>query len=306
MPMSNNTFEDYKNAIKAKYREEADGEFSNYLSSPTTANLRKLCIKRFESNTNNEDLNGFKSFFDFPFDGEKKNLFGDDEMNKLEAVKRFFLGKTENPADDTIQLAAILVDLKPRPFREFRKQIDEEDLQIFDELKDTNISNEKVSKEIKIEIPDRLDEKAAQIQESKSIKSERSQATLNLKPKSKIARYIAIIFVLLGLGTIIHIALKKHCMQWSGDHFEEVSCDFKTEGIGTFTVLEPYDERVINLRKIKVCDTTAFFKNGKAVIWYSKIGDSVEFFNTHGTHPETGRGLKPITHYIINKYVVNH
>lgn len=44
-------------------------------------------------------------------------------------------------------------------------------------------------------------------------------------------------------------------------------------------------------------------KNEKAIIWYSKVGDSIEFFNTHGMHPETGRALRPITSYIINKYV---
>lgn len=92
-------------------------------------------------------------------------------------------------------------------------------------------------------------------------------------------------------------------MQWSGDHYEEVSCDLEIQGIGTYISVEPLDERVIHLKKIKVSDTTTFFKNGEAVIWYAKVEEGVEFFNSHGMHPENNKPLKPVTQYIIDKYV---
>ncbi|WP_073484664.1 MULTISPECIES: hypothetical protein [unclassified Flavobacterium] len=339
--MSNYTFEDYKKAIKAKYEEEVEGEHSNNLSSPTTANLRKLCVKRFKSNNNKDDLSAFESFFDVPFDKDKKNLFGDEEMNKLEAVKRFFLGKTEKPAEDTIQLAAILVDLQPRPFREFRKQNDPDELELIDDLRDTKFFNpqnpsddliDEVEKENvidpKIEEPEENQseesepiqdeeleptfeaEKTESFQNQESASTEPSFPILTFvntgkKPPTKIWWYSGITAVLVVLCFIIYLALqKKDCMQWSDNHYEEVSCDLKMEGIGTFNAPEPYDERIIDLRRIKVCDTTTFFKNEKAVVWYAKVGDSVEFFNTHGMHPENGRALRPITPYIIHKYVV--
>ncbi|MBW1655244.1 hypothetical protein [Flavobacterium quisquiliarum] len=325
MPMSNYTFEDYKNAIKAKYEVEIDGEYSTNLSSPTPANLKKLCIKRFQSNNNKDDLNAFESFFDFPFDKDKKNLFGDDEMNKLQAVKRFLLGKTEKPAEDTIQLAAILVDLQPRPFNKFRKQIDEEDMSMYNELTNRNVPNQIVSSgdlvdEVKIENStdsketfDAQEPEPILSEESETIQDEEPKPTamtispsfpIDDNPKPNKWKYFAIIAVLFGLGLITYFNLsKKECIQWSGNHYEEVSCDLKIQGIGTFNSPEPYDERIINLRRIKVSDTTTFFRNEKAIIWYAKVGDSIQFFNTHGMHPETGRALKPITSYIINKYV---
>ena len=319
--MSNYTFEDYKKAIKAKYEKEIEGEHSNNLSSPTSANLRKLCVKRFKSNNNKDDLSTFESFFDFPFDKDKKRLFGDDEMNKLEAVKRFFLGKTEKPAEDTIQLAAILVDLQPRPFREFRKQIDEEDLEIINDLRDTEFFSpqnpsdnliDEVEKESvtdsKIEETEEFLSQESELRKEEEQKEQKSTSTfVNIveKPTNIIWRYLGITAALVGLGFIIYLALsKKDCIQWTGDHYEEVSCDLKIDGIGTFNSPVPYDERIINLRRIKVCDTTVFFKNEKAVVWYAKVGDSVEFFNTHGMHPENGKALRAITPYIINKYVV--
>lgn len=91
-------------------------------------------------------------------------------------------------------------------------------------------------------------------------------------------------------------------MQWSTDHYERVRCNLEM-GIKD-NKIEPFDETTFNLKKIAVCDTTTCFdNNGVAIIWYAKVGDSVEFFNTHGMHPEKKKSLKPVTHYIIDKYV---
>lgn len=319
MLMSNITFEDYKNAIKAKYeKEKEEGDYSNNLSSPTPANLRKLCVKRFKSNTDKEDLNAFESFFDFPFDKDKKNLFGDDELNKLVKVRRFFQGITENPADDTIQLAAILVDLRPRPFNKFRKQIDEEDLELINELRIPNNSSKEVASDNlndQVEIENANDLKTDFVMEeplpvqSKEVKFE-EMSVFNLvntveKPKSKKIKYLAIVVVLAGLGLILYLALpNKECMQWSGDHYEIVDCNLKSEGLISSNPVELLDENLVGLKKIKVCDTTVYFdKNHNAIIWYAKRGDSIDFFNSHGRHPENNSPLKPVTKYILDKYV---
>lgn len=316
--MSNITFEDYRKAIKAKYEKEIEGDYSNNLSSPTTANLRNLCIKRFTANTNKEDLITFESFFDFPFDKDKKNLFGEDELNKLEAVKRFFLGKTEKPSEDTIQLAAILVDLQPRPFNKFRKQIDEEDLELINELRVTdnsgkNVSPDMLSDKAEIESPD--DSKINSVQEeSKPLESQDNESiplpisafvNVDEKPISKKIRYLAITAVLIGLGVIIYLALpQKECMQWSGNHYEIVDCNLKVQGLITANPVELLDENLVGLKKVKICDTTVYFdKNHNAIIWYAKRGDSVDFFNSHGRHPENNSPLKPVTKYILDKYV---
>ncbi len=317
MPMSNITFEDYKNAIKAKYeKEKEEGDYSNNLSSPTPANLRKLCVKRFASNTDKDDLIAFESFFDFPFDKDKRNLFGGDELNKLVKVRRFFQGITENPADDTIQLAAILVDLRPRPFNKYRKQIDEEDLELINELRIPNNSAKEVSSDNlndQVEIENSNDSKTDDVIEeplpvqSKEVKADETPistfVSIDKKPESKKNRYLAIVAVLAGLGLIIYLALpKKECMQWSGDHYDIVDCNLKSEELSN--PVELLDENLVGLKKIKVCDTTVYFdKNHNAIIWYAKRGDSIDFFNNHGRHPENNSPLRPVTKYILDKYV---
>ncbi|SFC96413.1 hypothetical protein [Flavobacterium phragmitis] len=182
---------------------------------------------------------------------------------------------------------------------------------LLDETRSSNDLIDEVKNEKSIEPQDTFD-----IEEPEEIQNQDSEPTqdeeqrpsstpIDEKPKSDRWRYLGIAaIVLVGLGLITYFNLsKKECIQWSGDHYEEVSCDLKIQGIGTFNSPEPYDERIINLRRIKVSDTTIFFKNEKAIIWYAKVGDSIQYFNTHGMHPETGRALRPITPYIINKYV---
>ena len=59
----------------------------------------------------------------------------------------------------------------------------------------------------------------------------------------------------------------------------------------------------MRLKRIEVTKATSFFVAGKAVVWYSKVNGKPEFFTTHGFHPVTGKPLKPITYYMIHKYV---
>ncbi|WDF62345.1 hypothetical protein [Flavobacterium sp. KACC 22763] len=124
-----------------------------------------------------------------------------------------------------------------------------------------------------------------------------------LKRLGKTAMITVLIFCSIG-GVVYFAFFQKQCMQWSSDHYEKVSCDLEVNGLGSFNVVEPFDKTVFDLKKIKVCDTTPFFdKNGEAIVWYGKTANGIDFFNGHGRHPENNSSLKPVTRYILNKYV---
>ena len=115
---------------------------------------------------------------------------------------------------------------------------------------------------------------------------------------------IASVFLSIGFVVIYFAFPNKECMQWSGDHYEIVDCELKIQSTGSFTNIEILDPTLINLKKIKVCDTTTCFdKNGTAIIWYAKTANGVDFFDAHGRHPENNNPLRPVTHYILDKYV---
>lgn len=104
----------------------------------------------------------------------------------------------------------------------------------------------------------------------------------------------------LGIG-LVTLLPKKECMQWNTNHFEIVDCSSKSN--------EPLDARIpindarLGLKKLEAHSIKTYFENGRPVVWYAKNDGKIELFNQPGLHPTTGKTLKPITPYIINKYL---
>ncbi|RXP60891.1 hypothetical protein EC396_04350 [Lutibacter sp. HS1-25] len=122
--------------------------------------------------------------------------------------------------------------------------------------------------------------------------------------KSKITLLNYSLTALLSLTLIvafykIYLANKNDdCVIWQFNHYEKVNCD------NQFAIQKPTDINIEKFNKVNVNDSTIFFINNKPIIWYGKsVKGEIEFFNARGTHPITGKELKPVTSYIINKYV---
>lgn len=96
---------------------------------------------------------------------------------------------------------------------------------------------------------------------------------------------------------------KQRWMVWKVDHYEEVSFDPKKYGIGKLKLYK--EERILYFRKIKgTCEYAYFDTKGEVTIWYGKNHKGkLELFTSLGLHPETGKTLKPITKYMIRKYI---
>lgn len=110
---------------------------------------------------------------------------------------------------------------------------------------------------------------------------------------------VTILIVIISVAVSYETFLKsKDCLVWKIDHYEEIEC--KNE------VPNPLlkDVNIKEFKKVTVSDTTVFFINGHPVIWYGKSSKGeLEYFNSRGVHPTTMKELKPITEYLIKKYV---
>lgn len=104
--------------------------------------------------------------------------------------------------------------------------------------------------------------------------------------------------LILGAGYLGYSSKSEDCMIWKEDHYEETSCEGKAGETRKISYL------VDNFRQIQVSDTTTFFKNGKANVWYDKKDNELYFFSAPGINPETGKTVKEITEYMINKYIM--
>lgn len=90
---------------------------------------------------------------------------------------------------------------------------------------------------------------------------------------------------------------KKECMYWNNEKYIPVYCD---EIIADHHVEQQNDE-LMNMQKITRTDTLTP-DNSLGKIWYDKSNKKVEFFTKYGVHPETGKTLKEVTKYILEKY----
>ncbi|WP_428228719.1 hypothetical protein [Flavobacterium sp.] len=117
----NNTLEEFKKEIKIKYELEKDGEHFDYLYSPSRGKLRDLCWLIFENNPTQDDLNVFRNLLCLDFDHTKKNKFK-EQKDKFRPIETFFKGETDPLNIDAINLAAVLVDFQPRPFKKFNNK----------------------------------------------------------------------------------------------------------------------------------------------------------------------------------------
>ena len=294
--------EEYKKAIIKQYQKEKLGENYRFLENPSRAKLRDLCWERFKENDNQDDLKNFETFFEFPFELSKKNELI-KKTGKFRSIGEFFRNETESPTDDIIELAAILVDFNLRPYNKFRRFFLNENEKNIVDPRNLDLGTDQISEEI-------ITEKNFKNSNGETIIRLEKLTDITIKPTSfrnnvreiflKKSNQILLLLFIILFSTCIFFAQRKQCMQWSTDHYEKVSCDLE----GNYNKIEPFDETVFNLKKITICDTTTCFdNNGVPIIWYAKVGDSVEFFNTHGMHPEKKKPLKPVTQYIIDKYV---
>ena len=305
--MCNFTFEDYKTAIRAQYKIAITEDVSGILSDPTPAQLRDFYLRLFEIGLSNADQEIMKMFLGTNESSSLKKSIENCNIGKLKPIISFLQGgNTENRS--RIEMAAILVNFQLRPFRKFQ---DEKDII----QKNESIQKSLVSDLITIKNEIKEDSKSSADKEKKNEHEETPPISLlgglkvNTEDKSPIklnwkhAIIVASIFLFIAFVVIFFAFPNKDCMQWSGDHYELVDCDLKIQGFGTVANIEIFDPTLINLKKIKVCDTTTCFdKNGTAIIWYAKTANGVDFFDAHGRHPENNSPLRPVTRYILNKY----
>lgn len=104
---------------------------------------------------------------------------------------------------------------------------------------------------------------------------------------------------------IINTFNSERWMMWEGNRFVEAEFDGHQIESGQLFM---FNETQMNrFKRVEPnCDTKFFNADGKAQLWYGKNSKGVlEYFTELGKHPETGKSLRPITKYMIKKYICN-
>jgi hypothetical protein len=282
--MIKNTIVDYTKGIKAKYEEEKLGNNHEFLSHPTLALLRDFCLQKYTEGLSDQDLETFEKYFKGKSD--LKNIIYNYEIKNFKAIESFLLDINKKTSTLNLNLIAILIDFNPRPFSHFFRD---------ESNQNTDNNFKKLFKEES---------------ELKNEENSDEHFSLTKVKKSKITFGVFLIVIItIGFFAFGVFNTKKNCMQWTNDHYEEVSCDANSnQKMGLFhdnPLIKNNQDLIDHFKKIKVCDTTIYFnKNGTPRVWYGKsFTGNHDCFSMPGLHPETGKTLKPISQHIIGKYL---
>lgn len=278
------TFDDYILAVRSKYEVEKNKIYSDFLLKPSPAQMRELCLLIHDKGLLNKDKEVFELFFRTKPDATLRKAIENIDVEKLKKICNFLNGKSQSTSPNSLNLIAILVDFELRPFGHFLNSDLKQDSVEIKSLVKSNDTIEPVYQETEPQ----------KIESNKNFKKKITIGFLGLIGLTSIG-YTA--------KNIIHPELQ--CMQWQKNHYKVVDCDGENQqGFLKQHDVIPFDEHQSKLIKIEVSDTTTFSKNGKSLYWYCKVDGKPEFFNSHGFHPETGKALKPVSNYIVKKYVI--
>ena len=116
---------------------------------------------------------------------------------------------------------------------------------------------------------------------------------------------MVILTTLLGFASlfIYKYVNRQRRMVWQENHYVEVDFDAKRYELKQLKIYK--EDRILAFKKVAVnCNTTFFNNDGSVRYWYGKNKNKeLEYFTDLGLHPETGKTLKPITSYMIDKHV---
>ena len=130
--------------------------------------------------------------------------------------------------------------------------------------------------------------------------------------KRNYARLVFSIFIVsavIAIGIVLVSNLTSdNCITWNGESYVDYDCAFNKHPQTNNDVLRvtASTKSYRNLKKIVVYDTTTIKKAEKPIVWYGKSEKGeVQFFNTYGIHPVTGKTLKECSYLIRNNYGIS-
>lgn len=369
---------EYQEKVLATYKQmcEAGGP-SLILSKPTTAKLKKECLRIYDKRYTPEDDDILSTFFNVDKIGiDFRRIIAKATPGTFRALWNHLNDDSINTNERNSELLAWLIDFTPRPsfryYQAIREGNKEEDKPVAEENPDGNSTNntqadsnktdsDSTAEEHKIETsnsdtsqetPDKpnsaptipvvlvintSESKASEGPEEVTNKevaltTEQEKETDTLKtsetddktsrpdspipPKPplpfKLSKAIITVLLIALLGFSLYSYLnygadmvylpattQEKCMHWTGNRYEPIACDAQTS---TTAIIGIDFQRLNHFKKINIPDKLTKYDLGK--VWYAKIYGKVEFYTDSGMHPvETDRRLKPLTEYMLSKYV---
>jgi len=289
----------YKKAIFDRYEKIKFGVHSDLLEKPTTAKLKDLCQRLFDT-LSEDDKQVYIRFF--KIDSLEYNRIKEFDNDRFRPIVRFLKGGAPPTNPVSVELIAILVGQDPRPIQKFRKlaltdenqmgsgalqrvvedSITEREAEVdfvkdndIDEdvfLQEASVNDETVTLEkediLSEDISDNKIRSNSSVDDSQITKVEaipQKYFTTGSSEKRKLANRLMLLFLGIASINVIFFALKgrfnenEGCMVWKGDHYEAVACDTQINTFAGNNIIALNKDLLMYQKKLNVSDTTSFF-----------------------------------------------
>ncbi|GEP52682.1 hypothetical protein FNO01nite_33540 [Flavobacterium noncentrifugens] len=292
------TFDTYENAIQKFYETVKTEDLTGRLKSISPAVLRELCLGLYSAGLNADDLVIFRNFFNVNEEIDLRKAIENFDIGRSKSVINFIKNGTSPTDKLRVEMAAILIGYKPRPFKAFSLKLKQSNVL----APPSDLQAGKPGEEITA-FQENVNPEAVIKKESAHKPTNEHASEGNTLPKKfSVAALLAIALLFAGYVIKKEIYPAKDCLQWTTDHYEAVSCKgAKIQSLYEARIIE-WSAELTAFRKLTISEKTRFFINGKPAVWYSKDNNVVDFFNAPGVHPITGESLKPVTRHIVETY----
>lgn len=296
-------YKHYQEAILKYYVDKRiNGDLSLNLQKPSPSKIRDECAFIYKPNLNPQDLSTLMSFFEIKEGADVQKSIERFDIDRFRPVVKYMKGQTVDPEHKNLELLALLLKFPGRPY---------------DEKKNYNIDDNNTPPYTLP--PDGQTGMVTGKQQTTARDTRRhplaflsrrfNQNIYKRLNKGRVGLRVGGVAVL-GLITAIYFNNKRlsyggvildsrQCMTWTGDRFQQISCD---SNIGR-AIKEPLDKkRLKNLQRITKPDTLR--KEHIKNVWYRKRDGRIDFYTDGGKDPvDPNALLRPLSEYMFNKYL---
>ena len=286
--MKTNTLESYKAVIKSLYQKAVSEDITELMTTP--AGMRNLCVSLCNHGLTVNDERILRSFFEIKDTEDLLRGITNGNIALFKPIRSFLKGENNTDNLIRIELSALLVGYHSRPFAKYAKQPELIEIAVLDGVESSSLVEEHRMVNNSVEVK----------RKALTVLKNNYQFSFNLGWIIG----VGLLLVVLGSFVLVKVFANKQCMQWSGNHYEVVDCQTEQLGLVQANQIIPVDESALKLQKLDSKQKIVFFKNEIPLVWYSKNKGVIELYDRQGFHPLTGKPLKPITNYMIEKYAL--
>lgn len=298
-------FHDYSELVlKEFHRLKSLNQLPGNLLRPSPARIKKECIAVCTKRYSRKDEVLLEGFFGMGASREEAiRAIKNCDRDKFKPLINFINRRTAKPDEKIPELLAWLIDFQPRPFDSSNRFPLPAEKEAIEQPTIPLAPTEPV-----VDKDRAIDNNFLPTPSRTQIEGQRSPETKPGNSVNKKRLLLLAILLLMLLTGATYWTFKKNktgnfqqCMYWSVDHYEPIDCNTKKDNT---VVLGLNSLKLTKFRRVMRPDTISYAAIG--YLWYCKITvDSVEYYTADGVHPlDFRKKLKPITAYIIDKYIL--